>query len=117
MKNQTRSGFALADVLVVITLIGIAAVAAVTALHATAGQARQASRLGRQATVAVRVASRLRAGLELADSVTSRMTIVGESFEATIVRHDSLLAGAIEIRVVAGFDRPALVFEPPRLAP
>ncbi len=117
VTNPASGGFALVEVLIVISLIGIAAAAAVTVVQATTGHARHASRLGRQATVAVRVASQARAGLEPADSVTSRLVIMGEAFEATMVRRDSLLPGAIEIRVVADGDRPVLVFETPRLDP
>lgn len=117
MTDSAGDGFALVEALIVITLIGIAAAAAVTVVQATTGHARSASRLGRQATVAVRVAGRTRAGLEPADSVTSRFTIMSEAIEATMIRRDSLLPGAIEIRVVAGHTRPTLVFETPRLAP
>jgi hypothetical protein len=42
---------------------------------------------------------------------------MNEAIEATMIRRDNLLPGAIEIRVVAGHARPTLVFETPRLVP
>ncbi|MFQ5529799.1 MAG: type II secretion system protein [Gemmatimonadota bacterium] len=116
-RVASRGGFALVELLIVVMLIGMAGAAAVTVVNATAVRARRAGLEGRQASVVVRVASRARAGPAPMDSMTRHLSVLGQSFEATVVRRDNLLPGAMEIRVVAGQGRPALVLEAPRLAP
>ncbi len=113
----SRRGFALVELLIVLTLMGVAGMAAVVVGHATVRQARRAGLAGRQASVAVQLMGRVRAGLLTADSGAVRLTASGESFEVMYVHRDSLLPGAIEIHVMAGPDSRALDLEAPRLAP
>ncbi len=113
----SRRGFALVELLIVLTLLSFAGVASVVVGHATARQARRAGLTGRQASVAIQLMGRVRAGLLTADSGAVRLTSSGELFEVTYVHRDDLLPGAIEIRVGAGAGRRALEFDAPRLAP
>jgi type II secretory pathway pseudopilin PulG len=117
LPKPDRLGFAFVELLLVITLLGIAGVAAVAVGHATVGEARRAGLSGRQASVAVQVMDQLRAGLVTADSGTVLLSSSGESFEVTFIRRNDLLAGAIEIRVVARSGSRAFVLDAPRLIP
>ena len=112
-----RLGFALVELLIVITLLGIAGVVAVTVGHATVREARRAGLSGRQASVAVQLIGRMRAGLVTADSGAIFLTSSGEPFEGMFIRRNDILAGAIEIRVVAVSGGRVFVLDAPRLLP
>ncbi len=112
-----RLGFAFVELLIGITLLGIAGVAAVTVGHATVGEARRARLSGRQASVAVQLMGRMRAGLVIPDSGAIIMTSSGESFEASFIRRNEFLSGAIEIRVVSLSGGRAFVLDALRLVP
>lgn len=116
-RPGSSRGFALVELLIVLTLLSAAGVAAVVVGHATARQARLAQLTGRQASVAIQLVGRVRAGLLTADSGAVRLTVNGESFEAMYVHRDDLLPGAIEIRVMAGPGSRALHLVAPALAP
>lgn len=113
----SRHGFALVELLIVLTMLSLAGVAAVTVGHATARQARQAGLTGRQASVAVQLMGRVRAGLLTADSGTVRLMASGESFEVVYIHRDDRLPGAIDIRVLAAPGGRSLDLDAPRLAP
>lgn len=112
-----RRGFAFVELLIVITLLGIAGVAAVVVGHATILESHRASAAGRQASVAVQLMDQIRAGRLAVDSGSIRLTSFDESYEATFIRRDSLLPGAIEIRVRALTESRTYVLDAPRLIP
>ncbi|TFG63032.1 MAG: type II secretion system protein [Gemmatimonadales bacterium] len=116
-RGFDHRGFALVELLIVITLLGIAGVAAVVVGRATLLVSRRAGLSGRQATVAVQLMDRMRAGLVTADSGTILLTASGESFESTFIRRDNLLPGAIEIRIMSESGSRAYVLDAPRHIP
>ncbi|MDH3298825.1 MAG: type II secretion system GspH family protein [Gemmatimonadota bacterium] len=109
-------GYALIELLLVITLIGFAGAAVVTTGRATSLEARTAVSEGRRAMVAVRALSLVRTGLVTADSGSVRLVAGGEPFDATYIHRDGVLAGGVELRI-EGPGRRVLVFDVPLIAP
>ena len=116
-KPTSGPGFALPELLLIVVLLGLAGAASIVLVRTSALRHRRALTDGRQASVAVRALDLLSAGLAQPDTGTVRVVSGGQEFDVQLITGDSILAGAIEIRVVGSRAGPELALDVPRLSP
>jgi hypothetical protein len=113
-KPPAAGGFALAEALLIVSLIGLAGVASIALVRTSALRSQRARLDGAQASVAFRVLDQLDAALVKPDTGLVKVVAGGREFEVHLVTRDSILAGAIEIRVAGQGGGSDLVLEAPR---
>ena len=112
-----RSGFALVEVLFIILLLSLAGVASTVVVQTAAVRGKRARLDGRKAAVAIRLLDQLDAGLVRPDSTVVMIVDGGDEFEVRLTAQDTILAGAVEIRVSVRRAASDLVLAAPRLLP
>jgi hypothetical protein len=116
-KPGVDHGFALAELLLIVSLLGLAGVASITTVRSSAVRSQRAQLTGARASVVFAVLDQLNAGIVEPDTGVINATWGGSEFEVRLVARDSILAGAVEIRIATRGVGPDLVLEAPRLAP
>ena len=116
-KPSAASGFALAEALLIVSLLGLAGVASIVMVRTSALRGRRARLDGARASVVFRVLDQLNAWFVKPDTGLVRVVAGGREYEVSLVARDSILAGAIEIRVPGQAAGNDLVLEAPRPVP
>lgn len=117
MTARGERGFTLYEAVLIVGLLGLAGAAAVATIRSTAIRTARARVQGAQAEAALIVLDRLGAGLVEPDVDTLTVRSGGRVLEVRLAPRDSVLEGAIEIRISVRDARADLVLVAPRAEP
>lgn len=107
-------GFAFSELLLIVSLLGLAGVTSITTVRSTALRAQRTRLAGARASVVFRVLDQLSTGLVAADTGVINVADGGTGFDVLLASQDSILPGAVEIRIAGPGTFPDLVLEVPR---